>query len=162
MPRNLTVFLPMDTDTAVSAICEDPQWWLPAPAAAVPGGWIVSLQAVRVAHWVVCRVGPSSATSPAGLWRSLSWEPSDGAGRVRSVDRFLPRFDGEVGIVQTPGPTLILSGWYEPPGAVVGSLADRAGLERVAESTARRFVAEIAKRLGAGDTAERETPLALR
>ena len=162
MPRDLTIFLPVDAATVASVARDDPQRWLPAPAAAVPGGWVVTLHAGRAAHSVLCRVGPAVPAS-AGPWRPVSWEPSDGAGRVRAIDRFLPRFTGELGVLQAPGPTLVLCGSYEPPGAVVGTVAAGAGLERVAQATARRFLADVAKRLAAAAAAAAGgTPLALR
>ena len=153
MFRTITVFLPVEP-AAAEAVAADPQWWLPAPAAAAAGGWVVSLHAGPATHPVLCRVGaPHRAID--GLWRAISWAPSDARGTTRALDRLLPQFAGDLGLLSAPAPTLVLTGSYDPPGALLGSVADRAGLERVAQATARHFVADVAKGLTALAICER-------
>lgn len=148
MSRQLTAFLPVDSPGALSQLAADPQWWLPAPATAVPGGWVVPMHAGSLTRSVLCRVG-APVQETHRLWRPISWEPSDAGGRARPVDRLLPTFTGDLGVVLGPAATLVLTGTYDPPGAALGSIVDRAGLERVADRTARRFLVDIARQLTA-------------
>ena len=151
-PHSLTVFLPIHgtvngTPDATAAFADDPGLWLPEPARTVePGRWVTRLHAGVTSQPVVCEVG--SPTGHAGAtWRRLCWQASDPAGRTRVVHRAFPRFEGEVGLVTAPAPTLVLSGTYDPPGGSLGIALDRAGLERVAEMTGRRLLTDISGRL---------------
>lgn len=161
MPRPLTVFLPVGPGAGCTVVAGDPGAWLPAPATAVGDAWVLSLHAGPVAHGAVCRVGTATHDG-TDLWRPISWQASDAGGHTRAIDRLLPTFAGELGVVRAPSPTLVLTGSYDPPGSVVGSVADRAGLERVAQATARRFVSDVARRLAGLCTEQGKVPVALR
>lgn len=80
-------------------------------------------------------------------WRSFGWTPVAAPGPTPSpIDRLLPRFSGELGLhVPEPGSaTLVLDGSYAPPGGKLGATADAAGLRRVASTTVRRLLEDIA------------------
>ena len=56
-----------------------------------------------------------------------------------------PLFPVFAGSVVTHGPDLTLSGFYAPPGGVLGRAADRALLHIAAQGTARWFLGELDK-----------------
>ena len=62
------------------------------------------------------------------------------AWRACTVAPLFPVFSGAI---VARGEELTLSGWYAPPGGVVGRVADRALLHIAAEGTARWLLAEL-------------------
>jgi hypothetical protein len=121
---------------------DGPEDWLPAPATPLSAGWwMVGLAAGPLRHEVRCHIG-TSWEDATGLWRLLVWRP-DGTGAS-----MLPALEGVIGLRTEAGlSTLILDGRYRPPGGRAGAVADAAGLRRVAQSTAHRFVTDIAARI---------------
>lgn len=149
MVRSLTAFLPVGGDPVAlgSVLAGDPGVWLPPPAeASGPDGWIVVLRAGPARHAVLCGVG-ASVDDTGNLWRPLAWNPHGALGRL--VDRALPDFVGELGLLQGDSPTLVLTGGYQPPGGQVGTAGDIAGLHLLAEVSARRFLEDVSQRLRA-------------
>lgn len=128
-----------------------PAVWLPGTARPTgPETWGVTLHYRRMSRSVTCRVGP--AWSVAGtLTRTIAWEPLPEDGDVLPLERLLPSFEGHLELhgTSTTGAVLVLSGTYEPPGGVAGSLATMTVLHRVAEATATRFLEEVAVGLSA-------------
>jgi hypothetical protein len=151
----ITAFHPLGgtvpVDVLTARLAGHPAVWIPAPAETAAGGWISRLHAGPVSHLALCLVGAPWNTG-SQLWRHVTWQPSDAAGRVRAHDTALPTFRGEIGIVAKPAPTLVLTGVYLPPGGGVGAAADWLVGEHVATATARRWLAEAATRLR-GDAA---------
>jgi len=73
-------------------------------------------------------------------------EPLDGGWQVEVGWRaatMAPLFPVFSGLIVAHGDELTLSGWYAPPGGVVGRAADRALLHIAAEGTARWLLGEI-------------------
>jgi hypothetical protein len=60
--------------------------------------------------------------------------------RAATLAPLFPVFSGKI---EAHGGELTLSGWYAPPGGVVGRVADRALLHIAAEGTARWLLGEI-------------------
>lgn len=133
--------------------------------------------AIRAARaWL----GPEVEASPAGMHRhqaDLRLRVSDrpalvtfrkaayvDVGPVQSLDdgwevevgwraaTLAPLFPVFSGTIVARGEELTLSGWYAPPGGVVGQVADRALLHIAAEGTARWLLGELdgAAATGAG------------
>lgn len=131
------------------ALRRSPDRWLPEPMAPYGANhWRIYLWARDVGVLVDCGVGPP-VTSGATTTRALTWEPR----RSRNDPlwtRAMPRFTGRIAADgdQETG-ALRLVGWYEPPGGLLGAVADRVIMRHVAEHTARRFVADVARRLTA-------------
>jgi hypothetical protein len=119
-----------------------PAEWLPAPASELSAGWwLVDLAAGPLHHEVRCHVG-TTWEDATGLWRLLVWRPEGSSAHM------LPALEGVIGLRTEAGlATLILDGRYRPPGGRAGAMADAAGLRRVAQSTAHRFVTDIAGRI---------------
>jgi hypothetical protein len=83
------------------------------------------------------------ADMSAGL--ALRWEvtgPGSGLFPVLDADLTLSPAPGP-----GPGSVLELAGVYRPPFGLVGQALDRAVLHRVAETTVRRFLAQVAAQL---------------
>lgn len=149
MNRPLTVFLPIPGDTRglSAALGGDPAGWLPPPAEpAGPDEWTVMLHAGPARHQVVCHVG-AAWTSDGVLWRPLFWQPQGTEALGRLVDKVLPDFDGEIGLLDSSGSTLVLTGSYEPPGGALGTAGDLAGGRYVADTSGRRFLEDVARQL---------------
>lgn len=153
MASSVRTFLPVvGIPRALACAFEgDPQAWLPGPRR--DGGearWAVPVRAGALTHVVHLSIG-STWQSGNTRWRALSWEPGPDHGDVGAVERMLPGFDGELGlhVLDEDRVTLILDGWYQPPGGVLGHAADAVGLRRVARATMTRFLTEVAARLTA-------------
>jgi hypothetical protein len=152
----LTAFHPLPRvgiDAVRAALTSDPGVWLPEPAAPAPDGWVTRLHAGPVSHSALCVVGDPWADGEQ-TWRPIAWQPADSHGRVRPHHGALPAFQGDIGLVVNPAPTLVITGTYEPPGGVMGAAADRLLLERVANATARRWLVDAATRLVAQASAQ--------
>lgn len=149
MNRSVTAFLPLagDARSYLEILAGDPGRWLPPPADPLgPHEWTVHLRAGPAAYPVVFHVGADWSDSD-NLWRPVTWSPRGSEMFGRLTDRALPAFVGEVGLVTVSQPTLTLTGEYDPPGGVVGTLSDRAVLHRLADTTARRFLTDVAHRI---------------
>ena len=147
MHQPLTAFHPLPRSAAVAHLFQgDPSVWLPDLVRPLDDDWVIRLHAGPVSHTVLCHVG-DPFTRDGSLWRAISWVPSDADGHIRLLDALLPEFDGDLGLLEQPGPSLVLTGSYQPPGGGVGAAIDRVGLERVADATARRWLARVAKQL---------------
>lgn len=148
MERFLTLFQPLPADGVPDgALDAAPPLWLPPPVEPLPhGAYRVVLRAGPASRPVSCRVGVAWRDG-AVTWRPLEWTPDGGV-----LNPLLPAFVGEVGLLDDA--SLVLTGSYRPPLGALGAAADAAGLRRVAETTARRFLDGVARRLA--------TPAALR
>lgn len=132
---------------AGAALAGDPGLWLPSPARAVDGHWLVDVYAdgalpARLAcHRAVVDIGPPGAMGDETL-RSITW-------RSANADRAIPVLEGDLELAPLAGDGchLSLMGSYRPPLAVVGEAGDRLLGRRVAEACVRRLVLDIADRL---------------
>lgn len=153
MRRRVLVRRPIATDlpSADAVFTADPGAWLPEPARPRgPGCWTVELAAGPATRSVACRVGGVWRTRQ-GTWRSVRWQPEAEAQDLGPVPAGLPRFRGEIGLVDGDGgPELVLRGSYRPPGGWLGTLLDTAGLRGVAATTGRRFLQDVGEKLGGG------------
>lgn len=151
MTRTLDVFLPLPREASdlPGRFLGDPASWLPQPATARDGAWLVEVQAGPIRALVRCEV---EAPWPAGeaTWRKLRWIPADQA-EGRSPRRLLPALDAQLGLAPDNGGSwsLILSGSYDPPAAWLGDVADALLLHRVARSTLHTFLLDVSGRLDA-------------
>jgi hypothetical protein len=141
--------VPGSAKRAEAAFRSDPGDWLPLPARRRGlGQWTVTLHGAALSRTVACRLGNPWVVRE-GVWRSLAWHPEAEREDAVPFERLLPSFRGEVGLELEDGAVLVhLRGRYHPPGGLVGAAADSA-LQRVANSTAQRFVDEVAERLSA-------------
>lgn len=127
----------------------DPALWLPPPAEATDGHWLVALRADGVlpavldGHASQVRVGPATTTDDK-LLRSVAWQSA-------TKERFVPVLHADVELVGMPGSGCQLSmmGSYRPPLSVVGEAGDRLVGHRIAEACVRRFLLDVADRVGA-------------
>ncbi len=139
--------------TASAALLgRDPGRWLPAPARAMADAvtpeWVVTLHAEGAMpqpladHPALVRLGPASQTSTT-LLRSIAW-------RSASAQLLTPVLEADLSLTSLDGYgcQLSLMGSYRPPLAVAGAAGDRLLGHRVAEACVRRFVLELADRLG--------------
>jgi hypothetical protein len=87
-------------------------------------------------------VGPVRHSGDATLV-AFSWE-SDGV-----LGALLPHFEGDLEVAPLGLDTteLTIRGRYDPPGGSIGQKLDRVVLHRLAESTVRAFLGDIAARL---------------
>jgi hypothetical protein len=160
--RSVRTFLPVpgDPTALAAAFGGDPLRWLPQARREGAGRFSMAVRAGAMSRPVRVKLGqPWRAGSTQ--WRSLSWDPVGEVGEPAPIERFLPSFDGELGVhLQRAGQvTLILDGRYRPPGGTLGVAADAALLHRVARSTIDRFLEDVAARMAAeallvGDAAE--------
>jgi hypothetical protein len=134
---------------AADRVSADPSAWLPPPATPVDGAWEVFLNAegtlpasmaerpVRVTLGQVSR-------HDFGLLIPISW-------RAVTADRLFPVLSADLELVPLSGwaSQLSLMGTYRPPLSVVGDAGDRLVGHRVAEACVRRFVLDVADRVGA-------------
>jgi hypothetical protein len=150
--RSVRTFLPVpgDPNALASAFGGDPLRWLPQARREGAGRFGVVVRAGAMSRPVRLKLGH---TWKAGStqWRSVTWDPVGEFGEPAPLERFLPSFDGELGLhLQRAGQvTLILDGRYRPPGGSLGAAADAALLHRVARSTIERFLEDVAARLAA-------------
>lgn len=152
MSRSVDLFLPL-THGAVDPrgpFLDAPRRWLPAPAIEIDDGWLIEVQAGLARAVVSCELGDPLVTSE-GVWRTLRWIPASGDHRP-SPKRLLPVLDAQLGIGQdTRGAwSLVLTGHYEPPAAWFGEVADAMLLHRVARTTLRGFLIDVARGLRHG------------
>jgi predicted Zn-dependent protease len=150
--RSIRTFLPVPGDPAAvaSAFAGDPLRWLPQARREGPGRYAMVLHAGAFTRAVTARLGhPWRAGSTQ--WRSVTWDPLGDPNEPAPAERFLPSFDGELGLhLQRGGQvTLILDGRYRPPGGALGAAADAALLHRVARGTTERLLEDLAARLAA-------------
>ena len=127
---------------------EGPERWMPALAVEANGhgGRMLSelgfkLAGRRIGRCVELELGGPRRTEGVTLL-PIKW-------RAASVSGIFPVLEGQfelarMGIATTQ---LGLSATYEPPFGLVGKIADRAMLHRVAEITVKEFVEQIAARL---------------
>ena len=127
----------------------DPGGWLPAPAEAAEGGWLVGVHAdgalptVVAGHTTWIGVGGLGVAGDGeALLREVEW-------RSASRERMIPVLEGdlELASVNGHGCQLSLMGSYRPPMSVMGDAGDRLFGHRVAEACVRRFVLDVADRL---------------
>jgi hypothetical protein len=165
MKRPLSETLKIDADASavIAAFRADPGGWLPEPASPVPerqARWRTYLWASGMGVMVSAAVGPPYSEHGVA-WRLLRWDPHPRDEQSSPVGSAAPTFEGDIGIrlAAEGGVELVLRGEYQPPGGVVGGVADALGMHRVAVSTARQFLADVAQRLtapgGAGAPAPR-------
>jgi hypothetical protein len=150
--RSVRTFLPVpgDPNALASAFGGDPLRWLPQARREGAGRFAMVVRAGAMTRPVRVKLGqPWRAGSTQ--WRSVTWDPVGEVGEPAPVERFLPSFDGELGLhLQRPGQvTLILDGRYRPPGGALGAAIDTALLHRVARGTTERFLEDVAARLAA-------------
>lgn len=156
MERTVRVFLPVQGEArSLAAVFLDPPvHWLPEGRQASSTGAVeTTVRAGGLSRTVVARVGAPWVVG-ATHWRSLRWDPMPVDGPART-DRFLPAFDGEVGLHVTGDDrtTLILDGRYVPPGGAVGAALDGVALGRLAQRSLERFLEDVAERLHEGQPA---------
>jgi hypothetical protein len=138
-------------ELAAALLAGDPGAWLPPPAE--PSGlgeWAVDLaaegalpSAVARRRVVVSIEGPASAEE--ALMRRLTW-------RAVHADHLFPVLTADLELVPLAGTGchLTFMGSYRPPLSVVGEVGDKLIGHRVAEACVRRFVLDVAERLGHG------------
>ncbi len=151
MTSSVRTFLPVVGDvTALGQVfAADPSRWLPASRRdGAADRWAVPVRGGGVTRVVAVAVGPPWRAGST-WWRSLSWEPAPEGVGAGAFDRLLPSFDGELGLhrVDDTHGTLILDGWYRPPGGALGSAADAVALRRVARSTMFGFLTDLAAQI---------------
>lgn len=114
-------------------------------AAGFDGGLLLK---VAPASWpealgktVALQAGPLRR-QPSSLLVALSWEPTTAAS-------LFPRLDADIEVAPcgTSETSLTLRGRYEPPAGPLGRRVDQLLLHRLAESTVRAFLANIADEL---------------
>ena len=156
MSGRVSVFLPVAGGgaSARDRFTGDPGRWLPESRAHGPSRWHATVRYHGLTRVVEVRVGAVWSVGDT-LWRSLSWVPVPDDRDVGAIDRLLPRLTAELGLhVKDDAASLVLSGAYDPPGAILGDLADAVLLHRVSERTARAFLEDVAPLL-----ATREAPV---
>jgi hypothetical protein len=131
----------------------DPGRWLPEPARQRGlERWTVALAAGPAHRPVSCHVDTPWRIGEA-VWRSVTWDPVDDPDDMVPVARALPVFRGEVGVrPDESGVAIVLRGSYTPPAGGLGTVADAAGLRRVAEATIEWFLDEVTSRLATDAT----------
>ncbi|MEX0869643.1 MAG: hypothetical protein WD011_08215 [Nitriliruptoraceae bacterium] len=157
MTRSVQAFLPVSggINPLLAAFGQDPGRWLPHARRDGAQRWTVPLHAGAISRTVIVAVGlPWRAGSTT--WRTIAWDPEPEEHDALHVDRFLPSFDGEIGLAVASGTgstsgsaTLIIDGRYAPPGGMLGQALDAVALHRVAQGTVERFLAEVASQLTA-------------
>lgn len=155
MSGRVSAFLPVAGDPSAvrDRFLGDAGAWLPAGRPHGPDRWLVALRYRGISRTVEVHIG-GVWTVGATVWRSVSWHPVPDEGDVGPIDRLLPELVGELGVhTGGGGASLVLSGTYDPPGAVIGEIADAILLHRVAERTARSFLEDLAPLL-AGATVD--------
>jgi hypothetical protein len=140
------VRLSLDRGAVWAALLDDPGRWLPPPATPLDvATWRSTLGVGPVTHTAAIQLGEAAMAGPA-CRRSLTWEPirSD----LEQHARNLPDLTGSIAATRgADGLFLEVVGVYVPPGGAVGARVDALALHRLAESTAQRFVREVAARL---------------
>lgn len=151
MRRHLYFYTLVDAvlASAAATFAGEGACWLPAPAEAVAGGFLVDVSAEGALprpvarHRVVATVGAPLEESDR-LLRSITWRSATAPG-------IFPVFDGDLELrgLQGGGCHLSLMGTYRPPLSVAGAAGDAVLGHHVAEACIRRFVLDTADRLAA-------------
>jgi hypothetical protein len=139
-----------------AALTSDGKEWLPALASSAEEDGERRMaqvgfgKAVRVGRSVVVTVGEPARMQFKTLL-PVSWRPAH-------AEALLPAMDAEIevapmGRMQTQ---LAMTASYTPPFGLVGRVADRALLHRVAEATVKDFLDRVAARLAERLSAPRE------
>ncbi|MDX1620827.1 MAG: hypothetical protein R3320_07550 [Nitriliruptorales bacterium] len=147
MTRPLNVFLPVaeaDPDATIARFLDDPGTWLPEPARrAGADHWRVALRGAGLTRDVEISID-DTWRSGAAVWRRIRWTPVAEEGDVLPLEKLLPGFQGDLGVVRHGEElSLVLAGGYEVPASFLGAAADAAGLNRVARKTGTQFLADI-------------------
>jgi hypothetical protein len=131
-----------------TVLAGEPALWLPAPAHANGVGWQVDLHAdgalpARLASRTARATVGAATRSSGRLLRSITW-------RAVTREQLFPVLTADLELAELGGGGCHLSliGNYRPPLPVVGEAGDRLFGHRVAEATVRRFVLDVADRLG--------------
>jgi hypothetical protein len=136
--------LPGDASRLLRHFRGDPATWLPelTQPGSEPGRWRTYLWGGEVGVLVDLSLGEPSAYGGV-TQRRIDWDPGSWLGARR-----VPSFAGSLGLrVEDGTAELLLRGRYRPPGGLLGRLADRLLLRRLAASTLDRLLADIAQRL---------------
>ena len=127
---------------------EGPERWLPALAVEANSNGVRMLSELgfklagrRIGRRVELELGAPRKTEGVTLL-AIRWRAADAAGLFPVLEGHFEL--ARMGIATTQ---LGLSASYEPPFGLVGKIADRAMLHRVAEITVKDFVEQIATRL---------------
>jgi hypothetical protein len=149
--RTVRAFLPVAgaPEALVDAFVGDPARWLPAAHADDrPGDWLLRVRAGSLSRQVRARVG-DPWTAGTTRWRTLAWDPEPNPDEHLRLDRFLPTFDGELGLHADDAGrvTLILDARYRPPGGTLGAAVDAVALHRVAKGSIERLLEDLGARL---------------
>ena len=149
MDATLTVFHPLPPGEHVDAFVGDPLAWLPAATRpAVPPNYRTELTVGRFSRPVELHLGGAWRRGH-DHWRALSWTPLSDEGDALPVEALLPRFEGELGLIDgRDGGYLVVTGLVLPPMGAAGVLLERALLHRVGERTVGNLLAEVVERLG--------------
>jgi hypothetical protein len=130
-----------------AALTRDGQDWLPGLATTAEDEGQRRMaevgfgSAVRVGRSVLVTVGrPARVESKTLL--PISWRPASG-------EAMLPPMDAEIEVAPMGSETtqLAMTARYSPPFGLLGRVADRALMHRVAEATIKDFVERVADRL---------------
>ena len=133
-----------------AALTLDGRDWLPGLATTAEGGGQRRMaevgfgSAVRVGRSVLVTVGrPARVESKTLL--PISWRPASG-------EAMLPPMDAEIEVAPMGSRTtqIAMTAHYTPPFGLLGRVADRALMHRVAEATIKDFVERVADRLTEG------------
>jgi hypothetical protein len=130
-----------------AALTQDSGEWLPGLATSAGEGGELRMSevgfgnAVRVERSVLVTVGVPIRMAFKTLL-PVSWRPSH-------AEALLPAMDAEFEVAPMGGDRtqLAMTARYTPPFGLVGRVADRALLHRVAEATVKDFVERVAERL---------------
>ena len=141
------VELPFPFENVDAALTRDPDDWLPGLATSAEEGGERRMaevgfgNGVRVGRSVFVSVGTPGRMASKTLL-PVSWRPA-------SAEALLPAMDAEVEVAPM-GPArtqLAITAQYTPPFGLLGRVADRALLHRVAEATIKDFLDRVAERL---------------
>lgn len=134
---------------AVDVLRGDPESWLPLPAEPQDGGWCVrldaggALPATLAGRDALVRLGPVEGDEGTTLLRRVAW-------RSLTAGSAFPVLEGDLELAGLDaGCQLSMRGSYRPPLSVLGEAGDRLFGHRVAEACVRRFVLDVAERVGA-------------
>lgn len=150
MTRRLIAFHPMASsdDAAVAAFGRSARELFPDGRLQGGEGVIrITLEAAGVRRPVDVHLGLAWGAD-SGWWRPMTWVPASSGRDVFAVERALPTFVGELGLLEQDA-TLVLDGHYAPPGGRAGEIVDAIGLHRVAQATARLLLAQVAQQVQA-------------
>jgi Polyketide cyclase / dehydrase and lipid transport len=129
------------------ALTSDGRAWLPALAASAEEGGERRMaevgfgKALRVGRQVLVTVGEPARMEFKTL-QPISWRPAHS-------EALLPAMDAEIEVAPMGGTytQLAMTALYTPPFGLVGKVADRALLHRVAEATIKDFLDRVAARV---------------